>query len=236
MTLHFPLHYHPPQNHHGHWSITDATGAELACPHTPPHPELIALLLAQNPPAPDLAPADDTPQVPTPAVMTARSPEPRPVYSLTPNQATWEWMRHNAVSAQQVRAIVENDDNPSPDPRHPGRMIYTGQGYKVVTVPEHHQIIGVFPTLHLRNGAYATARRIPGTKNDPRTPLPTTPKEMLRVLRALGFTADLHQGHYEIRHPDRPEVHATMPSTPSDHRWAENFAAQIRSSFDVSLK
>ena len=43
------MRYHPPTEHHGHWSITDAEGVEVLCPHTPPPPELIDLLnLAQQ--------------------------------------------------------------------------------------------------------------------------------------------------------------------------------------------
>ena len=39
-----PLTYHPPREHHGHWSVTDAAGREVLCPHTPPTPEVVALL------------------------------------------------------------------------------------------------------------------------------------------------------------------------------------------------
>lgn len=236
MSLRFPLSYHPPATHHGHWSITDAEGEELACPHTPPNAELIALILGHNPaPTQEKNPAETTGGGLTPAIVPAKKPDPAATSSWRVTTATSDWMTTNDVTDEQLHAILAAGDTMPASDEHPDRIFYCGQGYRVLAVPDQKLVLGIYPALYLRNGAYETPRATVGTKNDPRRPLPSTPPAMLELLHSQGFITDLHRGHYEIRHPTSPQ-RLTMPSTPSDHRWHHNFASQIKSTFGVDLR
>lgn len=246
MTIHFPISYHPPEHHHGHWSITDSAGRELACPHTPPTPELVELILGLNPqpepaPLPAHKPRPTPPSVapcPSPAMMPPLDTDDaaNALFALTPTPAAWEWMKRNDVSTDRLREIIQDPATEvSPAPGHPDRSIYRGGGYRIVVAPADKAVLGIYPTTWLSNGAYEKQRHT-GTKHDHRLPVPHTPTDMLKRLQSRGFTADNHRGHYEVRHPQHPAKRLTMPSTPSDNRWAENFVASVRSTFDVDLR
>lgn len=242
MTLQFPLRYHSPASHHGHWSITDATGAELACPHTPPDPELIKLILSHNPtPTPPPAPPVEVPSqaataAPTPAQMPPHTPTPASQPMLSATRATEEWMERNYFSLARVREIIEDPTTEtSPDLEHPDRTIYRGDGHQIVVATDHNVILGIFPTMRFHNGANEH-RRVTGTKHDHRLPLPTTTGEMLTLLRSRGFAVNSTGGHFEIWHPEHPGARTSMPSTPSDHRWAANLVAEIRGTYGVALR
>ena len=39
-----------------------------------------------------------------------------------------------------------------------------------------------------------------------------------------------------ITHEDHPGLAVTLPSTPSDHRWAQNTIAEVRAVFGIDLR
>ncbi|MBD4567890.1 hypothetical protein GUG69_25800, partial [Xanthomonas citri pv. citri] len=57
------------------------------------------------------------------------------------------------------------------------------------------------------------------------------------LLARHGFTVtpDTNR-HRQVTHPDHPGAMVTIPSTPSDHRWALNTASQIRRTFGIDLR
>jgi|GEM_PF-3609612 len=247
LTVHRPLHYNPPREQGGHWSITDDSGRVMVSPHTPPVPELLALL-TQAAPAPQgssdcrthaaeqarvVAPTTG----PTPAVMPSRAATPTP-FAFTPSATTWEWMERHSVPMDKVRSIIEDPyTSYGPVENFPGRAVYVGQGYRVVVAEDDKVILGIYPLMPLWNGAW-DKRKTSGTKHDDRAPLPTDVAEMVELLEHHGFkiTAGSRSGHRYARHEALPGAQVTMPSTPSDWRWAANFIAEVRAVFGVDLR
>ncbi|GAB3690971.1 hypothetical protein [Corynebacterium nasicanis] len=78
--------------------------------------------------------------------------------------------------------------------------------------------------------------RVPGTKHDPRLPVPTTRGDLIRRLRARGFQVTQGRKHTKITHPDYPSRSVTMPSSPSDRRWIHNNLRDIRHEFGIDLR
>lgn len=247
-TIRRPLHYNPPQEQGGHWSITDDTGRVLASPQTPPVPELVALL-TQGVPMPQgsagsrVRPGEQArrgvPPVtgPTPAVMPSRTAAPAP-FAFTPSATTWEWMERHSVPMDKVRSIIEDPySSYGPVENFPGRAVYVGQGYRVVVAEDDKVILGIYPLMPLWNGAWEK-RKTSGTKHDDRAPLPTDVAEMVELLEQRGFevTAGSRSGHRYARHEALPGAQVTVPSTPSDWRWAANFIAEVRAVFGVDLR
>lgn len=240
--IHRPLHYNPPREHCGHWSITDDTGRVLVSPHTPPVPELVALLTQDDPD--DSARRGeqarrDVPQAtgPTPAVMPSRTAAPAP-FAFTPSATTWEWMERHSVPMDKVRSIIEDPyTSYGPVENFPGRAVYVGQGYRVVVAEDDKVILGIYPLMPLWNGAWEK-RKTSGTKHDDRAPLPTDVAEMVELLEHHGFkiTAGSRSSHRYARHEALPGAQVTVPSTPSDWRWAANFIAEVRAVFGVDLR
>lgn len=70
------LHYTAPEGPHGHWQITDETGAVLVCPHQAPTPQLLqALGIDPDTAAPAAEPRETTPApVPTEPPTTPAAP------------------------------------------------------------------------------------------------------------------------------------------------------------------
>lgn len=245
--VHRPLHYNPPQEQGGHWSITDDSGRVMVSPHTPPVPELVALLtqgrpLTQGSPESRTRTAEQAQSVPpatgpTPAVMPARSDAPAP-FAFTPSTTTWEWMERHSVPMDKVRSIIEDPySSHGPVENFPGRAVYVGQGYRVVVAEDDKVILGIYPLMPLWNGAWEK-RKSSGTKHDDRAPLPTDVAEMVKLLEQHGFevTAGSRSGHRYARHEALPGAQVTVPSTPSDWRWAANFIAEVRAVFGVDLR
>lgn len=240
--IHRPLHYNPPREQCGHWSITDDTGRVLVSPHTPPVPELVALL-TQDDPDSNARPGEQTqrgvPPVtgPTPAVMPSRGTTPAP-FAFTPSATTWGWMERHSVPMDKVRSIIEDPyTSYGPVENFPGRAVYVGQGYRVVVAEDDKVILGIYPLMPLWNGAW-DKRKTSGTKHDDRAPLPTDVAEMVELLEHHGFkiTAGSRSGHRYARHEALPGAQVTVPSTPSDWRWAANFIAEVRAVFGVDLR
>lgn len=240
--VHRPLHYNPPQEQGGHWSITDDSGRVMVSPHTPPVPELVALL-TQDDPDSNARPGEqarrDVPPTtgPTPAVMPSRTAAAAP-FAFTPSATTWEWMERHSVPMDKVRSIIEDPyTSYGPVENFPGRAVYVGQGYRVVVAEDDKVILGVYPLMPLWNGAWEK-RKTSGTKHDDRAPLPTDVAEMVELLEQRGFkvTAGSRSGHRYARHEALPGAQVTVPSTPSDWRWAANFIAEVRAVFGVDLR
>lgn len=60
--------------------------------------------------------------------------------------------------------------------------------------------------------------------------------DMLDALDDFGFSTELRKsGHYKVTHPDFSES-VTLPSSPSDHRWAKNALRDLRHTFGIDLR
>lgn len=159
-----PYAYTPPLHSHDHWELTDATGAILACPHTPIHPALadflehapqllhtvITALEGQTPHQATASPAErrtDAHAVPTPRETPLPQSQPIPE---TPGARgpvvitrTAAWMDDNGVSIETVEAILEAPEHTRPG--YQGATIYSGNGYDVVLSADRQVVLAVHP-------------------------------------------------------------------------------------------
>ncbi|MDO5512430.1 hypothetical protein [Corynebacterium sp.] len=78
--------------------------------------------------------------------------------------------------------------------------------------------------------------RVPGTKHDPRLPVPTSRGDLIRRLKERGFEVTQGRKHTKITHPDYPSRLATMPTSPSDRRWIHNQLRDIKHEFGIDLR
>lgn len=68
------------------------------------------------------------------------------------------------------------------------------------------------------------------------TRVPTTRRELLRLLESHGFVITSGSTHGRVTHPDHPGLFVPMPSTPSDVRFTRNSVSQIRRVFGIDLR
>ena len=248
--LRFPIHYNAPRGEHEHWSIEDAAGRELACPHTPPHPHLIDLLLSLNPPETQKESSSeqsDIGPVPTPAIgkrLAQAAKQVRPVDAVeavehmnTENlhipAKTRDWMSRNHVSREHVAQIVETAPI-QVDRDNPNIVHLHGDDYEVVAAPLDDVVLTVLPTPQGADVQPQTGRR---ANTGSRIVLTGEAGQFWELVAEHGFvTSPTSSGHVRITHPDSPGAQVFGPSTPSDARSCINAAMRLRKVFGIDIR
>lgn len=169
---------------------------------------------------------------PTPApVYTVASPEPvatTPAEWVIPRSALLK-ATGDGISEQQLREIASNPDriHPAPDGR---ANVHEATGIGVII--RGQAIIGHYryTTPAPRTPQAEPPRTGRGKSGGPGRRVPSGYSDLLRTLRAHGFTVDENRGggHPLITHPATPGFQYSMPRTPSDHRSFANMVAQLR--------
>ncbi|MEU6855123.1 hypothetical protein [Rothia kristinae] len=245
-----PLTYHPPREHHGHWSVTDAAGREVLCPHTPPTPEVVALLTRGLELIREEAGSTPEPAAPTPldlawsgrpALAAAEAGERagNPVWNLRPLRKVTKFLRRQGMAFGEIVAIVADPEGT--EPGRDGATIYVARGLRVVVGSDGETVLAVYPVGEPERAEPPVSTgppmpRVPGTKADRRVPVPTDRTDFVALLRSRGFDVVDGGKHQRITHEDHPGLAVTLPSTPSDHRWAQNTIAEVRAVFGIDLR
>lgn len=145
------------------------------------------------------------------------------------------------MSLERVDEII---DNPTETwPGWNGATVYSDGEFQVVVGERWSDTDCVMsvsrddPNTQDRRSAPAQdRRRSSGRKADRRRPVPTGVSEFLERLGEYGFEVDDSRRHYSVSHPERPGVTASVPRTPSDHRWADNLVSQVRQAFGIDVR
>lgn len=119
-------------------------------------------------------------------------------------------------------------------PTHQWRSIYRGPHFEVVYSDSSHTILAVH--LVSKSSNSSSLPRVTGKKSDRRVAIPNTPEAMMKLLKSRGFVVKHGGKHWKISYPPVPGVFASMPYTPSDHRWAKNLMTELRAKFGIDLR
>lgn len=79
-------------------------------------------------------------------------------------------------------------------------------------------------------------RRISGKKTDLRRSVPHTVEDFLERLKEYGFEIASTTRHYSATHPDKPGIKQIIPTSPSDHRWADNLVSQVKNTLGIDVR
>lgn len=225
--------YTPPTTTDG-WSIQDEAGHVLLATDVPPSSAILALIdaaLSLNK-KPGTEPASSRSAIPTPAdVAENHLTRVDPSRQYRPIRKAAEWMERNGIDRDRVLTIINEPTATRPSGN--GSTIYTGPGYEVVVGNDDQSILSVRPLVPI--GQFAPEKRKHrGPTGSTRPRLPDTVPAFIRLLRSQGYEVTAaNSGHYHVTHGNHPGAFAVIPNTPSDHRWAENTARNLRRAFGV---
>ncbi|GAA1472833.1 hypothetical protein P4N68_13120 [Corynebacterium felinum] len=154
--------------------------------------------------------------------------------------------QHLGMTEDQLRSAVANSTSWI---REGDSFRYKAEGFDFIVDIDRTVVLKVFPAdKHSATTAQSKANRVQRKvvrkqrkkrlKAGPsqRGPLPSTPKEMKKLLESRGFVVALGKKHYSVTHPDQRGKRMTMPCTPEDVRWSENFRSQMRMVFGIDLR
>lgn len=243
--------YHHPTPGCTHWSITDATGQEIGCPHLGLPTQLIDFLnQEQESITPEVTPAAEKPQKSpapiTPGTISTRPPElsitSRPDYlkyapsileaegySITSQAA--QYAQYNGIPYTQVLETIQfpSDNFPSRE-----NYVYRSEYADVIVGGQDKKlIINVAPPNRFNRHSYGKAK--PSATHSRRTFQKSS--EVFKALTDHGYQVTLQSGgHYQITDPTRPGLSCHTSATPSDGRAIENLLTQIRAEFGLDLR
>lgn len=236
--------YHQPTPGCTHWSITDATGQEIGCPHLGLPAQLIDFLnQTQESTTPDETPAAEPEQkspVPiTPGTIRTRPPElsiiSRPGileaegYEIT--SLASQYAHHYGISYAQILETIQfpSENFPSRD-----NYIYRSEHADVIVGGQDSKlIINVAPPNRFERPAYGKAK--PSATHSRRAFQGNS--DVFKALTERGYEITIQPGgHYRITDPTRPGLSCYTSATPSDGRTIENLLSQIRAEFGLDLR
>lgn len=157
------------------------------------------------------------------------------------------WHAHQlGMTEDQLRSAVSHSTSWI---READSFRYKAEGFDFIVDIDQTMVLKVFPSdEHAATAATVKASRAQRKavrkqrkkklKAGPsqRGSLPSTSKEMKKLLESRGFEVTLGKKHYKVTHPDQRGKQITMSCTPEDFRWSENFRSKMRMVFGIDLR
>lgn len=180
--------------------------------------------------------AASAPSAPSPAVMAAR---PAPVLKPAPSRPRFitdiipearRFAEKFSLDQTDLDQAVTDPDRTAPGTNECTWYIRNGHGW--LLAPDG-AILSVMPAEQI-HGRHITDGRSMRPTGGPARFKPASVSDLLQRATSAGLHAELgHGGHWKLTDDQGRMV--TVPATPSDHRWAQNCIAEIRSRLGVDL-